>query len=183
MLHILRDHQNLQVLDLGDVNQDNVAFLTALGHRLYSEDLRRSVDSIFGEGDPAITHASHARQHEFFEQAFAFPPSHFDAALVWDGFEYLAKPLLEPVMVRLLNIVRPGGVMLACFHADAPRDRLAPFYSYRIQASGDILVHAKSHRRLVQSFNNRTIEQLFQPCSSVKFFLTRDALREVLVRR
>ena len=182
MLHILRDHQNLQILDLGEVNQDNVAFLTSLGHRLYSEDLLRTVDSVFGEGDPAITHASGSRQQEFFEQALAFPQGHFDAALVWDSFEYLAKPLLEPVMYRLLNIVRPGGVMLACFHADA-RDPMVPFYSYRIQSAGEIQVHAKAHRRLVQPFNNRTIEQLFQPCSSVKFFLTRDSLREVLVRR
>jgi hypothetical protein len=182
MLHILRDHQNLQILDLGEVNQDNVGFLTSLGHRLYSEDFLRTVDSIFGEGDPAITQASALRQQEFFEQVLAFPPGHFDAALIWDSFEYLAKPLLDPVMYRLLNVVRPGGVMLACFHADA-RDSMAPFYSYRIQGAGEIQVHTKSQRRIVHPFNNRTIEQLFQPCSSVKFFLTRDSLREVLVRR
>lgn len=182
MLHILRDHQNLQILDLGEVNQDNITFLTSLGHRLYSEDLLRTVDSIFGEGDPAITHISAARQHEFFEQVLAFPQGHFDAALIWDNFEYLTKPLLDPIMFRLLNIVRPGGVMLACFHADA-RDTNAPFYSYRIRGTGEIQVSTKSHRRLVHPFNNRGIEQLFQPCSSVKFFLTRDALREVLVRR
>ncbi len=182
LLHVLRDHQNLQILDLGEVNQDNVAFLTSLGHRLYSEDLIRCVDSVFGDGDPAVTHTSPARQRDFFEQALCFPAGHFDAALLWDNFEYLSKPLTESVMHRLLNIVRPGGIMLACFHADA-RGAQTPFYSYRIQGPGEILVHTRAHRHLVQPFNNRTIEQLFQPCASIKFFLTRDSLREVLVRR
>lgn len=182
LLHVLRDHQNLQILDLGEVNQDNVAFLTSLGHRLYSEDLIRCVDSVFGDGDPAVTHASPARQRDFFEQALCFPAGHFDAALLWDNFEYLSKPLTEPVMHRLLNIVRPGGVMLACFHADT-RGAQTPFYSYRIQGPGEIQVHTRAHRQLIQPFNNRTIEQLFQPCASIKFFLTRDSLREVLVRR
>jgi len=35
----------------------------------------------------------------------------------------------------------------------------------------------------VQNFNNRMIEKLFESASSVKLFLTRDNLREVIVRR
>jgi len=34
-----------------------------------------------------------------------------------------------------------------------------------------------------QYFNNRSIERAFQAAASVKFFLTRDNLREVIVRR
>jgi hypothetical protein len=34
-----------------------------------------------------------------------------------------------------------------------------------------------------QYFNNRSIENLFGKAESVKFFLTRDHLREVLVRK
>jgi hypothetical protein len=37
--------------------------------------------------------------------------------------------------------------------------------------------------RPVQYFNNRNLEKLFQKYQSVKFFLTRDHLREVIVRR
>jgi hypothetical protein len=37
--------------------------------------------------------------------------------------------------------------------------------------------------RPVQYFNNRSLEKLFQKFNSVKFFLTRDHLREVIVRR
>ena len=38
-------------------------------------------------------------------------------------------------------------------------------------------------RTPVQYFNNRGIEKLFERFEAVKFFLTRDALREVVVKR
>ena len=41
----------------------------------------------------------------------------------------------------------------------------------------------RGQRRPAQIFNNRSLEKLFQKYHSVKFFLTRDHLREVIVRR
>jgi hypothetical protein len=38
----IRSIEPLSILDVGGVNQANVAFLTELGHKLYSEDLLRS---------------------------------------------------------------------------------------------------------------------------------------------
>lgn len=182
LLHTLRDHQGLKILDLGEVNQANVGFLTSLGHRLYSEDFLHTVDAVFGEGDPAVTQLSAARTEDFFSQALRFPPQHFDAALLWDTFEYLTQPLMERVMLRLMDVVRPGGMMMACFHADV-RSEDAPLYSYRIVDGRSIQLAVRGERRLLQKFNNRSIEKVFEPCGSVKFFLTRDSLREVIVRR
>jgi hypothetical protein len=42
---------------------------------------------------------------------------------------------------------------------------------------------SRAQRRPAQVFNNRSLEKLFQDFQSVKFFLTRDRLREVIVRR
>lgn len=182
LLYALRDHQGLKILDLGEVNQANVGFLTSLGHRLYSEDFLHTVDAVFGGGDPAATQISAARVEDFFSQALRFPPQHFDAALLWDTFEYLTQPLMERVMLRLMDVVRPGGVMMACFRADV-RGETAPLYSYRIVDGRSIQLAVRGERRLLQKFNNRAIEKVFEPCGSVKFFLTRDSLREVIVRR
>ena len=41
----------------------------------------------------------------------------------------------------------------------------------------------RGQRKPAQYFNNRDLERLFQEFASVKFFLTRDSLREVIVRR
>jgi hypothetical protein len=44
-------------------------------------------------------------------------------------------------------------------------------------------VFCSGSRRPAQLFNNRTLEKLFQKFDSVKFFLTRENLREVIVKR
>ncbi len=51
------------------------------------------------------------------------------------------------------------------------------------KARGALHLAQREMRRPVQLFNNRAIERLFQQFQSVKFFLARDNLREVIVRR
>jgi hypothetical protein len=41
----------------------------------------------------------------------------------------------------------------------------------------------KGTRPTAQAFNNRGLEKLFSNFESVKFFLTRESLRELIVRR
>jgi hypothetical protein len=38
-------------------------------------------------------------------------------------------------------------------------------------------------RTLPNTFNNRSLERLFEEFDSIKFFLTRDSIREVIVSR
>ena len=101
--------------------------------------------------------------------------------LVWDALEYLAPALLASVVERLMKIVRPKGYLLAFFHSD---DKLesAPFYTFRIQDMKTLQVTQTRTRKPAQLFNNRGLERLFGRAESVKFFLTRDRLREVIVK-
>jgi hypothetical protein len=78
--------------------------------------------------------------------------------------------------------MRPGSSLLAVFHADERVENI-PTWSYRIHDRKTVLMTHRTQRRPAQVFNNRSLEKLFQDFSSVKFFLTRDHLREVLVRR
>ena len=55
--------------------------------------------------------------------------------------------------------------------------------SYRIQDSRTLTLAPRGIRMPAQFFNNRALERLFQDYQSTKFFLTRDNLREVIVRR
>src|SRR5438876_5695550 len=48
----LRDQVGLSVLDLAGASQQNINFITNLGHRLYSEDFVRTLDDVFGDADP-----------------------------------------------------------------------------------------------------------------------------------
>ena len=79
-------------------------------------------------------------------------------------------------------MLRPGASLLALFHTEE-RIETIPTYSYRIQDHKTIQLASRAQRKPAQIFNNRSLEKLFQDFESVKFFLTRDQLREVIVKR
>ncbi len=111
-----------------------------------------------------------------------FPDQFFDGALIWDALQFLISPLLEQTVARLLRVMRPGGLMLVFFNADEKLPEI-PLYNYRIQDSKTLLQIPRGGSQRGQHFNSRMLERLFEKASSLKFFLTRDHLREVIVRR
>ena len=178
----IRGERGLNLLDSSGASQANISFITELGHRLYSEDLLRTLDLAFGEGDFYENQGDPERQRIFLEQNLNFPEGHFDGALVWDALEFLAPALLKLAVDRLAWILKPKSYLLAIFHAEERGD-CVPTYSYRIAGAGALVLANRSLRRPAQFLNNRAIEKVFQGFESVKFFLSRDALREVIVKR
>src|SRR5437764_15435550 len=92
-----RDQSGLTILDLGGATQQNVSFITYLGHRLYSEDFLQILQETFGEeGSPDQSNTG--RIDYFLRQALEYPEAHFDGVLIWDVLEYLAPALLTAVV-------------------------------------------------------------------------------------
>jgi hypothetical protein len=89
--------------------------------------------------------------------------------------------LLNAVVERLHRIVRSKSYMLSFFHADAKLDAV-PHYTFRIQQVKTLEVTQRGLRRPAQLHNNRSVEKLFGKFESVKFFLTKEQLREVIVK-
>jgi hypothetical protein len=176
----IRDQSGLTILDLGGATQQNVSFITNLGHRLYSEDFLQILNETFGAKD-TVDQSNPGQIDYFLRQALDYPEAHFDGVLVWDVLEYLAPALLNSVVERLHKIVRPKSYMLAFFHSDDKLDAV-PYYSFRIQDVNALQVGQNGLRRPAQLFNNRGLERLFGRFDSVKFFLTRERLREVIVK-
>jgi 2-polyprenyl-3-methyl-5-hydroxy-6-metoxy-1,4-benzoquinol methylase len=175
----IRDQSGLTILDLGGATQQNVSFITNLGHRLYSEDFLQILQETFDEG--AADQSNTGRIDYFLRQALEYPEAHFDGVLIWDVLEHLAPALLTAVTERLHTIVRPKSYMLAFFHSDDKLDT-APYYTFRIQDINMLQVAQHGTRRPAQLFNNRSLEKLFGRYESVKFFLTRERLREVIIK-
>jgi hypothetical protein len=176
----IRDQSGLTILDLGGATQQNVSFITNLGHRLYSEDFLQILNETFGD-EEASEQANAGRIDYFLRQSLDYPEGHFDGVLIWDALEYLQPALLNAVVERLHMIVRPRSYMLAFFHSD-DRIESAPFYIFKIQDTNMLQVSARGARRPAQLFNNRSLEKLFGRYESVKFFLTRERLREVIIK-
>ncbi len=176
----IRDVVGLSILDCAAANQDNVDFLIDLGHKIYAQDLVRSLDEAFGLDPAEQTNVS--RIEYFLRQNFDYPPGTFDGVLLWDALQFMSPALLNEVVERLYDVMKPKSYLLAFFTA-RERATEAPSYGFRIVDNKTILLSDRGIRPAGQVFNNRNLEKLFGKFESVKFFLTRESLREVIVRR
>jgi SAM-dependent methyltransferase len=190
----------LCILDLGATSPANIRYFTERAHKMYSEDLlTASTDPVLAAKDEQGNMTLDSRR--FLEDNLVYPAAQFDVVLCWNLPDYLDESLVKPVVGRLWSVLKPGGMLLAFFHTrDAGPD--APCYRYHIMGA-DVLdmqpivpqrevrrgptgaVHRALGQgfRLQRVFNNRHIENLFRDFASIKFFLSRDNIREVLVVR
>lgn len=173
--------EGLKVLDLGSTSPANITFMTGLGHRFHQEDvLRLANDKTLlipnGDGGQIID------VERFLRENMTFQREEFDAVMFWDLADFLPEPLVKPLIERIQVAMKPGGIMLAFFHTkDAGPE--APFYRYNIATRDTLELQPARAYRLQRVFNNRHIENLFREYASIKFFLGRDNIREVLVIR
>lgn len=191
---LLKSEETLCVLDIGATSASNIRFFTERGHRIYSQDLLEASNDplLIGRdelGQPVID------SKRFVDENLSFPNSHFDLVLCWNLPDYMDENLVKPVVARLWSVMKPGGLLLAFFHTrEAGPD--APYYRYHLTGTDLLEMHAlnskgdgrKQHSppkkvTLQRVFNNRHIENLFRDFASIKFFLSRDNIREVLVVR
>jgi SAM-dependent methyltransferase len=190
----------LCVLDLGPTSPTNITFFTERSHKIYSEDV------LAASTEPTLVMKDEQGNvvldgHTFLADNLLYPAAHFDVILCWNLADYLDESLVRPVMGRLWSALKPGGMLLAFFHTnDAGPD--SPCYRFHIVGKDTlemqrIVMRRETGRgptggkhtaiadgfRLQRVFNNRHIETLFRDFASIKFFLARDNVREVLVVR
>jgi hypothetical protein len=180
--YALRDTAGLSLLDMSQASQANIGFITGLGHRIYAEDVLSILYNEFGSGDFYANQSDTERGRAILDQCLGFPTGHFDGALVWDTLQYLAPPMLQTAVDRLYDVMRPNAYMLAFFSAE-DRTPTVPHYAYRISDEATLKLTLRAKLKPAQFFTSRSLERLFGRFQNVKFFLTRDHLREVLVKR
>ena len=181
------------MLDVGATSANNIRFLTGKGHKNYSEDLFRasldpSLRSRDSEGNTVVD------SKKFLDENLLYGNGIFDIVLCWNLADYMEESLVKPTIDRLWSQMKPGGLLLSFFHT---RDAGPDSTCYRYHVTGtDVLemqevrlappgrpASEKQSPRLQRVFNNRHIENLFRDFASIKFFLARDNIREVLVVR
>jgi len=180
LTRLLKGSEGLAILDLGPTSPANITHFTGLGHRVYNEDvLLASQNPEYKSKD---TQSGGLNVEKFLSENLVFRNVKFDAVLCWDIPDYLAEPLVKPMVERIASVLNPKGYLLAFFHTkDAGPD--APYYRYHINGADMLRLQRGPKFRLQRVFNNRHIENLFHDYASLKFFLARDNVREVLVVR
>jgi SAM-dependent methyltransferase len=170
----------LRILDLGGASQANIDFIALQGHKLYTEDLLMSLDRMHAASrDAAARSGLPAR---FIHENFDFGSEQFDGILVWDTLEFLEEDVLWAAVSRIQTILKPGGTLLSFFHTHAKGEPV-DVCRYRILDRQTLRLQPRLSRPLPRAFNNRNLERLFGNFHSVKFFLAKDNLREVIVTR
>jgi SAM-dependent methyltransferase len=190
---VLNSQEGLCVLDVGATSANNIRFFTDKGHKNYSEDLlRSSLDPALRVQDAAGNTVIDTKK--FLDENLVYSSGQFDIVLCWNLADYMEESLVKPTIDRLWSVMKPGGLLLAFFHTrDAGPDSIC--YRYHVTGSDMLDMQEvkfaipgsssseKKSPRLQRVFNNRHIENLFRDFVSIKFFLARDNIREVLVVR
>jgi SAM-dependent methyltransferase len=177
--------ENIWVLDLGPTSPNNIKHITERGHRIYNEDVLAEATG----NDLKIRSTDEGKEGQmvvdldrYLAENLRHEREQFDAVMVWDIPDYLPEEVVKPTIERIHTIMKPGGILLAFFHTkDAGPD--APYYRYHIGDPQTLELQKGPNFRLQRVFNNRHIENLFRDYASIKFFLGRDNIREVLVIR
>jgi SAM-dependent methyltransferase len=177
--------ENIWVLDLGPTSPDNIKHITERGHRIYNEDLLSEAtrqDLKTKSTEPGKENEMVVDVERFLAENLRHEREQFDAVMAWDVTDYLPEEVVKATIERIHTIMKPGGILLAFFHTrDAGPD--APYYRYHIGDPETLELQRGPEFKLQRVFNNRHIETLFRDYASIKFFLGRDNIREVLVIR
>lgn len=170
------------ILDLGPTSPMNLQFIIDLGHRAYNEDVVAASTNqalvIPGEQDGTTTIDVDA----FMASNLTHDRDTFDAVLLWDICDYLPEPLVKPVVERIHYITKPKGLLLGFFHTkDAGAN--SPYVRYHMASPDTLELQQGPSYKLQRTFANRHIENLFHDFTSLKFFLGKENIREVLIVR
>jgi hypothetical protein len=83
----VRDMIGLSILDLAGASQENIMYLTSLGHKVYSEDIVRSLEESFGPNP--VEQTNPGRIEAFLHAHFEYEAGTFDGVLLWDSLQFM----------------------------------------------------------------------------------------------
>ena len=188
----LKAHESQRILDVGPTSAGNINFVTHLGHSIYMANLvdeaakpewvvAPAAEGERSDAEPLEGYEGGYDIGGFLRQNLEFSGRHFDVVALWDTIDYLPVPFVQAVVNRLYEVMVPGGQLLAFFHSKTTSE--AVFSRYHLTESDSVDLQRVGGHSILHSYSNRQVEQLFHRFAAHKFFLAKDALREVIVTR
>jgi len=184
LLEHLKSSENLRVLDFGATSPANINYLTSLGHSVYMAHIVQDAAKpewlrpVEG-GTPGATEFDVDR----FEAAnLDFSGRDFNVVLLWDTANYLPPGMVPVLFKRMREVLQPDGRLLAFFHGrkEGPE---TTFSRFQLTDSNNLLVQKSGEFPIQEVYQTRQVERFLDGYSSVRFFLGRDNVREVIAVR
>jgi SAM-dependent methyltransferase len=182
----LQKAQSLRVLDFGSTSPANINYLTSLGHSVYMANIVQ--DATRPEWlKPAQPVDSKDAAPEFDVDRFIaanldFSGRDFDIILLWDTANFLPPEMVPALFERLRKVLRPEGMLLAFFHGRLIGPETA-FARFQLGDSDDLQALDSGSFPVRQVYQMRQVENFLEGYSSIRFFLCKDNVREVIAVR
>ena len=182
----LQKADSLRVLDFGSTSPSNINYLTSLGHSVYMANIVQ--DAMRPEWQkPVPADAPKGTEAEFDIDRFIatnldFSGRDFDVILLWDTANYLPPSMVPGLFARLREVLRPDGKLLAFFHGRLTGPETA-FGRFQLSDADQLMVLEGGNFPVRQVYQTRQVEKFLDGYSSVRFFLGKDNVREVIAVR
>lgn len=178
----LQAQKGLRVLDIGPTSPNNINFLTGLGHSVFMSDLVEESNQpewvrLSPDGAPETYDTA-----AFIQKRMDFGQRIFDVVLLWDALDYIPQPLVPDIVGRLHACMTDGGEILCLFHTRASQQK-SVLYRYHITDGENVEMQEHAPYSLAHVYTNRAIEKLFAKFHACRFFLAKDNLCEVIIKR
>jgi SAM-dependent methyltransferase len=182
----LQKADSLRVLDFGSTSPANINYLTTLGHSVYMANIVE--DATRPEWlKPAKLFDPKDAEPEFDIDRFIaanldFSGRDFDVILLWDTANYLPPEMVPALFSRLRKVLRPDGLLLAFFHGRLTGPETV-FSRFQLGDSDELVALDSGAFPVRQVYQTRQVEKFLEGYSSVRFFLGKDNVREVIALR
>lgn len=181
LLKHLRGQESLRILDIGPTSSGNINYITSLGHSIYmanlvEESAKPEWLTPSADGEPPAFDVD-----RFLAANLEFSGRIFDVVILWDTADYLPESLVAPVLNRIHQVMQPGGLMLAFFHAATGPETI--FSRYHLTDTDHVEMQRAGNYPMLHIYSNRKIEAMLAAFSGYKSFLAKDSLREIIATR
>jgi SAM-dependent methyltransferase len=182
----LQATEGLRVLDFGTTSPSNINYLTSLGHSVYMAHIVQDAVKPEWMKAPAAD-AGPGAAPEFDVERFVatnldFSGRDFDVVLLWDTVNYLPPALVPGLFARMREVLRPDGRLLAFFHGRLEGPETV-FGRFQLSDSDDLTVLDSGSFPVQKIYQTRQVEKFLEGYSSVRFYLGKDNVREVIATR
>jgi SAM-dependent methyltransferase len=181
----LQESESLRVLDFGSTSPANINYLTMLGHSVYMANIVQESTKPEWMRTPGAGSADGKPEFDvdgFIKANLDFSGRDFDVILLWDTANYLPPEMVPALFARFRDVLRPNGKLLAFFHGRTTGPETA--YSRFQLGDGDELKAMDAGNFPVrQVYQTRQVEKFLDGFGSVRFFLGKDNVREVIAVR
>jgi hypothetical protein len=167
----LKRSQNAQLLDLGPVCGENINFFGKRVKRLFVCDMFLRLDLACRRGLPT----SNVWQH------LDYPPLSFDGIMLWGLIDYLDDSEVRKLLDLCSTMLKPSGTLLAVVQGEFTIT--STINSYVIGDNFEVYLRPQPHLSLsLRTRHNRALLTIVAPFTPIKSFVSRDGIREILLR-